>query len=88
LKLKSSTIAAFTKAVEAAGPLHSLPAGHCVKSASFGISLFVSRGNDRSPDLSCVDQSDPQAVALKKQAEEILQAAQKASGLQTMRHIY
>jgi hypothetical protein len=88
VRLKSATVAAFTKAIEAAGPLHSLPANHCVKSVSFGTSLFVSRGDDRSPDLSCVDESDPQAAALKKQAEEILQAAQKASGLQTMRHVY
>ncbi len=88
LKLKNSRVAAFTKAIEAAGPLHSLPANHCIKSVSFGTSLFISHGDDRSPDLSCVDQSDPQAAALKKQAEEILQAAQKASGLQTMRHVY
>lgn len=59
-----------------------------MKSVSFGTSLFVSRGDDRSPDLSCVDESDPQASALKKQAEEILQAAQKAAGVQTMRHVY
>jgi len=88
LKLKSSTVATFTKAVEAAGPLHSLPANHCIKSVSFGTSLFVSRGDDRSPDLSCVDESDPHAAALKKHAEEILQAAQKAAGVQTMRHVY
>jgi hypothetical protein len=88
LKLKSSTIAAFTRAVEAAGPLHSLPANHCIKSVSFGTSLLVSRKDDRSPDLRCADQADPQAAAIRKQAEEILQAAQKASGVQTMRHVY
>jgi hypothetical protein len=88
LKLKSSTVTAFTKAIEAAGPLHELRVNHCMKSASFGTSLFVSRGDDRSPDLDCADQTDPHAAAIKKQAEEILQAAQNASGVQTMRRVY
>jgi hypothetical protein len=88
LKLKSSAVAAFTKAIEAAGPLHALRANHCVKSVSFGSSLFVSRGEDRSPDLSCADPSDAQAAAIKKGAEDLLQAAQKTAGVQTMRHVY
>jgi len=87
LKLKGSALADFTKTVEAAGPLHELPANHCMRSASFGSSLFVSRGNDRSPDLSCPEQSDPRTAALKQRAEDVLQAAQKAGGVHTMRRV-
>ncbi|MFL6447732.1 MAG: hypothetical protein ACJ746_08590 [Bryobacteraceae bacterium] len=87
VKLKSSAVAEFTKAVDAAGPLHALPANHCMKSASFGSNLFVSRGDDRSPDLSCPVQSDPRTAAIKKQAESLLQAAQKAGGVHTSRRI-
>jgi hypothetical protein len=87
VKLSSSAIVQFTKAVDAAGSLHSLPANHCMKSASFGSSLFVSRGSDRSPDLSCPEQSDGRTAAIKKHAEQILQAAQKAGGVRTARRI-
>jgi hypothetical protein len=85
VKLRATALAEFTKAIEAAGPLHALPANHCMRSASFGSGLFVSRGDDRSPDLSCPEQSDPRTAAIKKQAEELLQAAQKAGGVRTMR---
>jgi len=87
VKLTSSAVAAFTKALDVAGPLHALPANHCMKSASFGSSLFVSRGTDRSPDLSCPEQSDSRTAAIKKQAEDILQAAAKAGGVHTSRRI-
>jgi hypothetical protein len=87
VKLNNSAVAEFTKAVDAAGPLHELPANHCMKSASFGSSLFVSRGSDRSPDLSCPEQSDPRTAVIKKQAESILHAAQKAGGVHTSRRI-
>lgn len=85
VKLKNSALTDLAKAVEAAAPLHELPANHCMKSASFGSSLFVSRGDDRSPDLSCPEQSDGRTAALKQKAEDVLQAAQKASGVHTMR---
>lgn len=86
VKLSSSTAAEFTKNV-AAGPLSALPAGHCMKSASFGSSLFITRGDDRSPDLSCPNQPDSRAASLKKQAEDILRAAQKASGVHAMKQV-
>ena len=88
VKLNSSAIAEFANTVEAAGALHALPANHCMKSASLGSRLYVSRGTDRSPDLSCPEQSDTRAAAIKKQAEEILRAAQKAGGVHTGRKIY
>jgi hypothetical protein len=86
--LKNSAIAEFTKTLEEAGALHALPANHCMKSASFGSSLYVSRGDDRSPDLSCPQQADPRTAAIKRQAEEILNAAQKAGAVQRARRVY
>ncbi len=86
--MKNAALAEFTKTLDAAGALHALPANHCMKSASFGSSLFVSRGEDRSPDLSCPGQSDPRTAAIKKQAEEILHAAEKAGSVQRMRRVY
>jgi len=86
--LKGSALADFARTLDAAGALHALPANHCMKSASFGSSLFVSRGEDRSPDLSCPEQSDPRTAAIKKRAEEILHAAEKAGGVHRARRIY
>jgi len=88
VELKGSALADFTKALDAAGALHAFPANHCMKSASFGSRLFVSRGDDRSPDLSCPEQSDPRTAAIKKQAEDILHAAEKAGGVRRMRRTY
>jgi len=51
------------------GPLAQLPAGSCMKSASFGTSFFVYWNHSRSPDLTCTSGSaksiadDAQAVA-------------------------
>jgi hypothetical protein len=61
--------------LQAAGPLNELPANHCMKSASFGSSLYVEFNGVRSPDLSCPVQADEKAAALKKDATEILRAA-------------
>ena len=62
--------------LKAAGPLNELPARHCMKSVSFGKSLFIEYNGVRSPDLSC-PQSDPRSVALRTDAAEILNAAAK-----------
>ena len=44
----------FFAAIKAAEPLSKLPIKpHCVKSASFGTSTFVSLDSQKSPDLSC-----------------------------------
>ena len=44
----------FFEAIKAAEPLSKLPIKpHCVKSASFGTSTFVSLDSEKSPDLSC-----------------------------------
>lgn len=43
----------FFADLKAAQPLSSLPAVHCMKSASFGSKLTVSAAGEESPDLSC-----------------------------------
>jgi hypothetical protein len=86
--LKNARFAELSKMLDAAGALHALPANHCMKSASFGSRLFVSRGDDRSPDLSCPEQSDSRTAAIKREAEQILRAAQKAGGVQRARRVY
>ena len=60
--------------LKAAGPLNELPAVHCMKSVSFGTSVFIEYKGVRSPDLSC-RQTDGRALALKKDASDILAAA-------------
>jgi hypothetical protein len=62
--------------LKAAGPLNELPVKHCMKSVSFGKSLFIEYNGVRSPDLSC-QQSDPRSAALRTDAAEILNAAAK-----------
>ena len=66
--------------VEAAGPLNELPVRHCMKSVSFGKSIFIEYKGVRTPDLSC-QQADPRAAALKKDAVEILSAAPIANAV-------
>ena len=65
--------------LQAAAPLHALPAARCVKSVSFGSRLFIEQNGDRSPDLSCPVQQDPQVETLKQQAFAILKAAKPDS---------
>ncbi len=62
------------KDLQAAGPLDSLPATHCMKSASFGSKLYLEFNGVRSPDISCPEQSDQRTAALKKDAMDILDA--------------
>ncbi len=65
--------------IQSAGTLSALPAQHCMKSVSFGSSLYVEVEGDRSPDLSCPEQQDPRAASLQKDARAVLQAVQKLS---------
>ena len=64
--------------LKAAGPLNELPVKHCMKSVSFGKSLFIEYNGVRSPDLSC-QQTDTRAAALKKDATDVLNAAKSNS---------
>jgi hypothetical protein len=67
--------------IKAAGTLSALPPKHCMKSASFGSSLYVEFNGDRSPDLSCSPQPDSRAAALQKDANEVLQTVRQQLGL-------
>lgn len=73
VKLDEHLCKRFMEDMEAASPLNALPSHHCMKSVSFGSSMFVEAGGDRSPDLSCPGQPDARAAALQKDANEILQ---------------
>ena len=64
--------------LKAAGPLQELPVSHCMKSVSFGTSVYIEHDGARSPDLSC-PQHDPRSAALKKDAFAILSAAKTSA---------
>jgi len=74
VKLKKELCDRLLRDLKAAGGLSELPKSHCMKSASFGSSLYVEYNGVRSADLSC-PQRDDRAAALKKDAGEILSAA-------------
>ncbi len=57
------------------GPLSSLPKIHCMKSASFGSSVYVEVNGERSPDLSCPAPRDSKTAILKRDVYELMQAA-------------
>ncbi|HEY3939352.1 MAG TPA: hypothetical protein VGL97_18115 [Bryobacteraceae bacterium] len=75
MKMNKALHEQFLRNLQAAGPLNALPANHCMKSASFGSSLYVELNGVRSPDLSCPAQVDPRTKALKSDATKILRAA-------------
>lgn len=62
--------------VQAARPLSSLPARHCVKSASFGTRLNIEFDGEQTPDLSCGDGGNEQLKALIADANEIIKLFQ------------
>lgn len=80
IKLTEAMCKQMMKDLKAAGPLNELPAKHCMKSVSFGTSLFIEYNGVRSPDLSC-PQSDERVAALKKDAAAIMSAAKTHSPL-------
>ena len=60
--------------LEAARPLASLPEAHCLKSASFGTTLIIEYGGERTPDLSCPAGTNARVQALVRDAKEIVEA--------------
>jgi hypothetical protein len=56
--------------LEAAKPLASLPAPHCMKSKSFGTRLTIEFGGETTPDLSCGDGGNEHLRELIKDANE------------------
>ena len=79
VQLNSHLCKEFVNTVQSIASLHALPAAHCMKSVSFGSSLYVEYNGERSPDLNCPVQQDPKVDALKSQALEILKAAKATS---------
>jgi hypothetical protein len=57
------------------GPLSALPPVHCIKSVSFGTSLYVEYEGERSPDLNCPVDANSKLGTLQKDARELMQAA-------------
>ena len=57
------------------GPLSDLPKTHCVKSVSFGTSLYLKYNGQTSPDLSCPAPPDSKVAILKKDVRDLMQAA-------------
>ena len=81
IQLSPSLCSRFLSDLKRVGGLSAIPARHCMKSVSFGSSLFIGYEGDRSPDLNCPGQSEPRVDALQKDAQEILQAAREAAGI-------
>jgi hypothetical protein len=82
LQVNSHLCKRFLSGLVAATPLQALPAAHCVKSASFGSRLFIEYNGERTPDLSCPVQQNSTVDGLKKQALELLKAANTSSSSQ------
>jgi hypothetical protein len=68
----ASIVSRFFSDLRAAGPLQNVPHAACVKSMSFGTSLFVYWDHSRSPDLSCP--ADARGRALEADALTIASA--------------
>jgi hypothetical protein len=75
---RSTTVATVLAAhlyadIDRAGSLADLPAGHCMKSASFGSTTSITYNGRRSPDLQCAQNTLEHA--LKSDAQAISRAA-------------
>jgi hypothetical protein len=66
----------FYSDLSAAQPFTSLPKPDCMKSASFGYTLLIQLGNERSPDLTCGDGDNAKLRALIRDVNEILNLAE------------
>jgi hypothetical protein len=58
--------------LDAAKPLSSLPNERCMKSASFGTTLTIEIGGQKTPDLSCGPGDNAKLQALARDANEIV----------------
>lgn len=74
INLEKTLCSRLMQDLKAAGPLNQLPAAPCMKSVSFGTSLFIEYKGVRSPDLNC-PQTDPRSQALKQDAMDLMAAA-------------
>ena len=62
----------FYQDLDAAKPLSGLKGPRCMKSASFGSTLIVEVGEDKTPDLSCGDGGDAKLKLLVDDTNEIV----------------
>jgi hypothetical protein len=70
-QLPKALVDSFYSSLKAAGPLASLPAEHCMKSASFGSRMTVSFGGEETPDLTCGDGGNTALADLIKEVGKI-----------------
>jgi hypothetical protein len=85
IKLDAQLGQQLMRDIKAAGTLSAIPRKHCVKSISFGSSLYVEFNGDRSPDLNCGVPEDSRAAALQKDAKDVLAAVQKQIDIMRVR---
>jgi hypothetical protein len=62
----------FYAGLNAAQPLNSLPQQRCLKSASFGSTLLVQFGDQKTPDLACGDGGNAKLRTLIRDVNEIV----------------
>lgn len=74
LQVDPKSLSGFFAALQAAGPLDALPAGQCMKSASFGTTTRVSSAGAVSPDLQCA-QGDVHEAALAAAVDGVIAMA-------------
>jgi hypothetical protein len=65
--------------LKSVGPLSALPKTHCLKSVSFGSSLYVEFNGERSPDLNCPAPPDSKLALLQKDVRDLMDAAHVSS---------
>jgi hypothetical protein len=70
-QLPPALIKRFFTELDAGKPLGSLPSQRCMKSASFGTTLVIEYGDQKTPDLSCGNQQDSRTKALAQSANDI-----------------
>ncbi len=76
-QLPQALVDSFYSSLRAASPLASLPAEHCMKSASFGSRMTVSFGGEETPDLTCGDGGNAALAGLIKEVGKITAMMQK-----------
>jgi hypothetical protein len=74
--------------LKSAGSLGGLPRTHCMKSVSFGSSLYMEFNGERSPDLSCPAAQDSKVAILQKDARDVMEAAHATPKMTPRTFIY
>jgi hypothetical protein len=72
LQLSRELADRFYTDLKAAKPFSSLPAQHCMKSASFGTTISIEFGGEKTPDLNCGDGGNGKLQAIIRDANEIV----------------